>query len=132
MATSALAAALAAGVASTPSRYDSLAPGAFAMIAASGADLYQSGQLKGTSDRQTGTALPSGAGTPPNPLPERTPASACPPITTIDDRVAADSGSTGCMLLAGAAFLSRTAVCCATLSAIAEPAIWSIAPSGGG
>src|SRR5512143_2109552 len=119
MATFEDAASAAAADASVPSLNCTLAPGAIARIAASGGDGSQT-----TCDQQGGQGKPSVSDAPPlgqtcaEPPPESTPISACEPMTAMEVRPAALSGSVP-------SFFSSTAPCSSASCATASPAATS-------
>src|ERR1035441_3243077 len=89
MATSDALASAAAAAGSVPALYSTLACGALARIAFSGEEGYQTAPRDWAAPAAGAggaTALPPGGFTCAEPPPESTPASACDPMTAIEDR----------------------------------------------
>src|ERR1035438_10533978 len=114
MATSDAFARLAAAAASVPASYFTSACGALALIAFSGEERCQITRAKNPVLAGCGTGLPPIGSTCAEPPPERTPTSACDPITAM----VLTRGARGNWPLA---FFSRTIDCSATRCATSRP-----------
>src|ERR1022692_2299615 len=114
MATCDAFASLAAAAGSLPSSYSTAACGALARMYFKGEEGNQAGRIHGVPPFRWVTASPPGGSTCAEPPPERTPTSACDPISAMDFTRAASSGNWLPSFFSST--MDSSAICCASSS----------------